>query len=125
MRDTLEEKSLLELLDAAISVSSYTSGSLSTTWQVFIQRYPHKEGDGFADGEAAYEVAKHGESLFGSRPAYKTIREALVAFIGRGLKEIAEKQAQAERSAHQYTAEAENWREHLKKLESLLVGSDE
>lgn len=116
----MDDKSLMELIDIAISMSSYTSGSISTTWQIFLQRYPRTEGDGFAEGEMAYEIGKHGESVFGDRPTYKTLREALVAFIGRGLEQARERQRREEEEASRHSKSAEEWRAHVAKLEDLI-----
>lgn len=123
MSEALGDKGLAELIDIAIGMSSYTSGSLSTTWQIFLQRYPRKEGDGFAEGEMAYEVGKHGDSIFGDRPTHKTLREALVAFIGRGLEHAREKQRREEEEAARHTKSADEWREHVAKLEAIVGGS--
>jgi hypothetical protein len=119
-----EDKSLLALIEIAIDMSSYTSGSLSTTWQIFLQRYPRRAGDGFAQGEACYEIGKHGEDIFGSRPGYKTLREALVSFIRRGLEEYRGRQRKSEEAAAQGNKSAEEWRERIAHIESL-VGTDD
>jgi hypothetical protein len=116
----MQDKSLAELIDIAIGMSSYTGGSLSTTWQIFVQRYPRKEGDGFAEGELAYEIGKHGESLFGDRPAYKTIREALVAFVRRGLDDARKRQQRDEDEAARSTKSADEWRQHVERIEALI-----
>jgi hypothetical protein len=122
--DGLDEKSLMELIDAAISTSSYTSGSLSTTWQIYLQRFPHQAGDGFAEGELCYEIGKHNESVFKERPTFKTPREALIDFLRRGLKDARAKAEREEAERDSHAESAVGWREHIAKLEAL-IGSRE
>ena len=117
-----EDKSLMDLIDVAIGMAPYTSGSLSTTWQVFIQRYPHTKDDVFAESEMCYEVAGHGETIFGQRPEFKTLRAALEDFIRRGLEKARKRQREYEENSARCAEDADKQRAYVAHIESLLAG---